>query len=81
MESSDHLPGDPAPLTGQYHAINVFGSTDGESVYAEAGTRLPPLPRGFTWASFSEGRVEGKRAPGDAPVRFVGSCPGGAVRF
>ncbi len=49
METSDHDPGDPAPHTGEYHEINVFGSHTGRRVYADAGTRLPSLPRGYTW--------------------------------
>jgi hypothetical protein len=49
MEADEHLPGDPAPHTGQYHELNVFGTHTGRTIEVEQGERLPVLPRGFTW--------------------------------
>lgn len=49
METSEHLPGEPARLTGRYDELNVFGTHTGRTIEAEHGERLPVLPRGFTW--------------------------------
>jgi hypothetical protein len=49
MKPDDHLPGEPAPHTGEYHQLNVFGTPTGWSVYAEKDKPLPSSPRGFTW--------------------------------
>jgi hypothetical protein len=49
MEPDDHLPGEPARHTGQYHELNVFGTHTGRTIEAEQGEKLPSLPIGFTW--------------------------------
>lgn len=47
--ASDHQPGDPAPHTGHYEELKVFGSETGNVVYARKGDALPSAPHGFTW--------------------------------
>jgi hypothetical protein len=49
MEADEHLPGEPARHTGQYHELNVFGTHTGCTIEVERGERLPVLPRSFTW--------------------------------
>jgi hypothetical protein len=50
MTSTDeHKPGDPAPATGHYEELNVFGSHTGQVVHGTEGEPLPGAPRGFTW--------------------------------
>jgi hypothetical protein len=49
MEADEHLPGELAPHSGEYHELNVFGTPTGWSRYIQKGERLPVLPRGFTW--------------------------------
>jgi hypothetical protein len=49
MEAIEYLPGEPAPVTGDYHELNVFGRPTGWSRYLQQGETLPALPRGFTW--------------------------------
>ena len=38
--SSDHKPGDPAPHTGHYQELNVFGTETGNVVHAQKGDAL-----------------------------------------
>ena len=40
----------PAPVSGIYETVNLFGRRTGHRVVVEQGATLPPLPRGFTWA-------------------------------
>ena len=47
--ASDHKPGDPAPHTGHYEELNVFGSETGHVVHVRKGDALPGAPYGFTW--------------------------------
>ncbi len=44
-----HLPGEPAPATGDYNQYGVFGAATGVRVTVRAGQPLPPAPIGFTW--------------------------------
>jgi hypothetical protein len=46
---SEHDPGTPAPVTGQYEELNVLGAPTGVVIDAQQGVPLPSLPRGFTW--------------------------------
>ena len=47
--SSDHQPGEPAPHTGRYEELNVFGSETGNVIHVRKGDPLPAAPHGFTW--------------------------------
>lgn len=43
------MPGEPAPATGDYQQLRVFGSSTGVKVTVLAGQPLPAAPIGFTW--------------------------------
>jgi hypothetical protein len=45
----EHLPGTPAPATGHYEELNVFGARTGKVAHVEEGEEMPSAPRGFTW--------------------------------
>ena len=45
----EHHPGTPAPASGHYHELNIFGSHTGKIVQVEEGEPLPFAPRGFKW--------------------------------
>ena len=45
----DYTGGTPAPASGTYEQLNVFGRATGQRVAVRKGKPLPPLPRGFTW--------------------------------
>jgi hypothetical protein len=47
--SADYVGGMPAPVSGTYEQLNVFGRATGHRVAVEKNESLPPLPRGFTW--------------------------------
>jgi hypothetical protein len=49
MDDGEHRPGAPAPRTGHYEELNVFGTPTGKVVHAEEGSKLPAAPRGFSW--------------------------------
>ena len=49
VEPSEHQPGGPAPHTGDYEELNVFGSPTGWSRHVRKGEPLPSLPRGYSW--------------------------------
>lgn len=53
VEPNEHQPGQPAPHTGEYEELNVFGSPTGWSRYVRQGELLPSLPRGFLWRHVS----------------------------
>jgi hypothetical protein len=42
-------PAEPAPITGDYRQLNVFGTPTGKTVYVEQGEPLAAAPLGFTW--------------------------------
>jgi hypothetical protein len=44
-----HAPGDPAPVTGDYQQLNVFGTPTGTVVSVGRGEVLPHAPIGFMW--------------------------------
>jgi hypothetical protein len=52
MIHTELQPGQQAPVTGRYQALNVFGSPD-TIISIRAGEHLPDLPRGFTWLYLS----------------------------
>ena len=45
----DYPAGTPAPESGSYEQLNIFGRATGHRVTVEQGMPLPPLPRGFAW--------------------------------
>lgn len=47
--AQDYKGGTPAPASGTYEQLNVFGRATGHRVAVRKGESLPPLPRGFTW--------------------------------
>ena len=49
MNTDEYLPGEPAPHTGEYHELNIFGTPTGWSIYANKGDALRPLPCGCKW--------------------------------
>jgi len=50
----EHQPGDPAPVSGYYRQVNIFGSATYVLVHARQGDPLPAAPRGFGWHLESE---------------------------
>jgi hypothetical protein len=49
MMKDTHVPGEPAPKSGVYAEMNVFGSPTGRRVQVQAGQELPKAPREFRW--------------------------------
>lgn len=45
----ERRPGDPAPATGHYEELNLFGTPTGRVYHATEGEPLPVAPRSFTW--------------------------------
>ena len=54
MSDTEIRPGEPAPATGRYVALNVFGTPTGTIIEVRAGEYLPNQPRGFTWLLLAE---------------------------
>jgi hypothetical protein len=46
MEDDEHLPLAPAPRTGHYEELNVFGTPTGKVVHVEEGRELRAASRG-----------------------------------
>lgn len=49
MGASERQPGAPAPESGLYEELNIFGTPTGRTAALDAGQTLPPSPRCFTW--------------------------------
>ena len=49
MTSDEFQPRSPAPHTGLFEEVNVFGAKTGLAVFVKAGDMLPAAPRGFGW--------------------------------
>lgn len=45
----EHRPGDPAPSTGIYVLVNIFGTPTTQSVAMQAGEPLPAAPSHHHW--------------------------------
>ena len=45
----EHQPGDPAPVSGHYRALNVFGAPTDRKVHVWRGDPLPLAPEGYSW--------------------------------
>lgn len=53
--AQDYSGGVPAPASGTFKELNVFGRATGHRVTVRKGEPLPPLPRGFTWRRVKSG--------------------------
>jgi hypothetical protein len=60
MALFEHQPGGPAPGTGEYEELNVFGTPTGRVAVVDKDEELPEAARGFSW-----------RALGDRPVAEI----------
>jgi hypothetical protein len=49
LDAPECQPGEPAPQTGQYQLLNVFGTPTGERVHIEQGAPAPDALRGHVW--------------------------------
>jgi hypothetical protein len=49
LDAPECKPGEPAPQTGQYQLLNVFGTPTGERVHIEQGAPAPDALRGHVW--------------------------------
>ena len=47
------------PETGIYELLTIMGSPSGTREHIEAGTPLPPAPRGWTWRLVRQGLAVG----------------------
>ena len=48
-DGQEYPGGTPAPATGVYETVNLFGRRTGHRVEVQQGETLPVLPRGFGW--------------------------------
>jgi hypothetical protein len=55
----DYAPGEAAPETGIYELLTIMGSPSGTREHIEAGTPLPPAPRGWTRRLVRQGLAMG----------------------
>lgn len=62
MTRNEREPGDPAPSSGEYQELNVFGSPTGRIVRVAQDDALPVSPRGFTWRPLSDYSIDQLRA-------------------
>jgi hypothetical protein len=51
---AEHQPGDPAPETGRYRLLNVFGRETRRHVHVVQGHPLPDAPMRHTWRLVSD---------------------------
>lgn len=54
MAFIEHQPGDPAPSSGEYEELNVFGTPTGRIAEVAKGEQLPASARGFTWRPLAQ---------------------------
>ncbi|HTV27167.1 MAG TPA: hypothetical protein VMF32_05255, partial [Xanthobacteraceae bacterium] len=57
MALIEHQSGDPAPNSGEYEELNVFGTPTGRIAVVAKDEKLPAAGRGFTWRSLAEHTV------------------------
>jgi len=67
-------PGDPAPGSGVYERLNVFGTPTGKAAIMAKGESLPHAPRGFTWRPLSERSPADLRAGAAGYRRMAGTA-------
>jgi len=53
MPIDEYLPRSPAPHTGLFEELNIFGAPTGVAVFMTQGKALPDTPRGFMWRSLA----------------------------
>jgi hypothetical protein len=73
MEDDEHLPLAPAPRTGHYEELNVFGTPTGKVVHVEEGRELRAASRGGIQERRSIGgrpRIAESGPRGLPPVRY-----------
>jgi hypothetical protein len=68
MPEAEYQPGDPAPVSGVFHEVNIFGTPTVLTAQVEAGDPLPGAPVGFHWV------------PGDPARRIKMGAPPGIRR-
>ena len=49
VSNPDHRPGEPAPVSGCYRLVNIFGTETHVQVNSGKGQPLPEAPQGFRW--------------------------------
>jgi hypothetical protein len=49
LPTAEVRPGQPAPASGCYELLNVFGTPSGEETIVERGCPTPGAPRGYMW--------------------------------
>jgi hypothetical protein len=54
MAFCEHQPGEPAPCSGAYEELNVFGTATGRVAVVAKDEALPSAARGFSWRPLSE---------------------------
>ena len=54
MAFTEHQPGEPAPSSGAYEELNVFGTPTGKIAVVAKDEKLPAAARGFTWRPLTE---------------------------
>ena len=54
MTRDEYLPLSPAPHTGIFEELDVFGSPTGVVAFVNKGELLPGAPRSFTWRPLRE---------------------------
>jgi len=62
MERNEWLPGVPAPYSGLFEEVNIFGRPTGMLAVGDEGEPLPGAPRGFGWRPLAELSVAELRA-------------------
>ncbi len=62
MRDNEFEPYTPAPHSGLFEEINVFGAPTGVATVRDAGEPLPGAPRGFRWRPLGELSVSELRA-------------------
>lgn len=49
MPEAEFHPGDPAPASGVFEELNIFGTPTGRTAQVEIGEPLPTAPVGVGW--------------------------------
>ncbi len=62
MKSTEFEPRTPAPHSGLFEEINIFGAPTGVTTFREAGEPFPGAPRGFAWRPLAELSISQLRA-------------------
>jgi len=57
MALIEYQPGDPAPYSGVFEELNIFGTPTGRVAVTAKDERLPASARGFTWRPLAQHSV------------------------